>query len=181
MDEFPPWLVMQTQNPVIREVLTELLQNEQLRTQLDAQFGKRDQRPSFITHVGDTAFLDQLNEGRPRRQRVKIDNNTGAASLYNGSQDGSVNAGGLFVDVDRLHEVAGQDSALARQHVRDAFLHEFAHLLPVATARNMSGRTGDPKPGAKDQVQHPVIQGENQLRGLFGLPAKTTYGLLGGN
>jgi hypothetical protein len=79
--------------------------------------------------------------------------------------------------VDKVHRAVKGDSARAREMARDALIHEFAHLLPVAGSRHMRDRTGDPQPGDRRAAEHPVIQGENRLRGLFDLPAKTFYGL----
>jgi len=178
MDELPPWVVMQTQDPVIQSVITELLANGQFRAPFDSHFTSTNERPSFTTHVGDPAFLRDFNRTRPRRERVKVDENTAAASIYNNQPDGSVNSGGLMIDVDRIHDVVKQDSARARDLTRDAIIHEFAHLLPVAESRSMDSRTGDPNPGRRGASDHAVIQQENLLRGLLGLPPKDYYGLL---
>jgi hypothetical protein len=172
MDDLPPWVIMQTQNAVVRSVLEEMFGNGRFRADLDAVFRQGDKRPPFKAYIGDAESLAGINAART--DKVLMNANEGAAAMYD-----SPNVGGIFVDVDRLHEAVGQDSAQARELVRDAFLHEFAHLYPVAQSRDMSARTGDPKVGSRNQAKHPVMQGENRLRALFDLPAKSVYGLMG--
>jgi hypothetical protein len=176
MDPLPSWLIMQSENPVLRSVLGEMFQNPKLRGILEGMFAPEG-RPPFPTVVGDAAGLERLNASRPKNTRTKIPRGIGAASVYSAEPDSSVHAAGIFVDVDRIHSEAKGDSARARVAVRDAVLHELAHLLPLAEQRHLRAATGDPKPGDKNVADHPVIQGENRLRDLFGLAAKTTYGL----
>jgi hypothetical protein len=133
---------------------------------LDSIFGAPNRQEPYDITVGDRSFLDLVNQGR---QRITMDENIGAGAMS------QADMGAIVVDVDKLHEVVQQDSARARQLVRDALLHEFAHLVPVAQGQPA---LGDPKPGARNAHKHPVIQGENKLRGLLGLEPKQHYGLL---
>lgn len=179
-EPLPNWLLFQGQNPVLRSVLEDLWQNPDFRQRITESFAPEGQFP-FVLRVGGRDFLDQFNAGR--RDGVKIDRNTGAASLYN-ADAGRVDQGGFVVDVDRIHDAtrarrgAPVDSAQARGLIRDALVHEFAHMAPVAQARSMDARLFDPKPRDRDLAQSPIIRGENKLRGLLGLEPKTYYGLL---
>jgi hypothetical protein len=174
--ELPPWVVMQSQNPVLASVLKDLFKNERFRAAADSVFAPQggEQFPVFL---GDHMSLEQMNATRPRNQRVQPSGREAAVSAYATRPDQSIDSGGLFVNVDKIHETLQQDSAAARLAVRDALLHEFGHLFPVAEQRHARAITGDPKRNDRNAAQHPVMQSENRLRGLFDLPAKTFYGL----
>ena len=176
MHELPPWLVLMSEDQVLRDVLHELAANPQFLETVGGAFAGDSPFPVW---VGGMDFLERMNSTRSRRDRVQPGKELGAVTMFNESADGAASGAGVVVDIDRLHKLARQDSALAKQYVRDALLHEFGHVLPVARSRSLSDRTGDPKPGDPNAAQHPVIQNENQLRGLLGLPSKTFYGLLG--
>lgn len=176
MDELPPWVYLVAENPVLRSVVGEMFKNPQFADSLREHFEERPGRPQFSTWFGDPAWVESMPH---LKGQAEMDPRAAAVSLYNGAgKRGPVNGGAVVVDVDRIHAAVEQDSARARGLVKEAVLHEFGHLIPVAEARDMSARTGDPKPGSKNQAKHPVMQGENKLRGLFNLPAKVTYGLL---
>jgi len=175
MDELPPWLVLMSENQVLRDVLHELAANPQfLETVGSALAGDSP----FPVWVGGMDFLERMNSTRPRKDRVQPGKELGAITMFNRSADGTAGGAGVVVDIDRLHKLARQDSALAKQYVRDALLHEFGHVLPVARSRSLSDRTFDPKPGDPNAAQHPAIQSENALRQLLGLKPKRHYGLL---
>lgn len=181
MDELPPYIYFQTENPVIRAVVAELLRPGPFRDELDGVFGPpNDSTPAFTLYVGDMGNLEQMNRNRPRNQRAQIDPNIGAGTVFS-AKDGPVSMGGIYIDADKLHAAVQQDSAQARELIRDAILHELGHAVPVARARHTRARTGDPDPrrGWMEVAGHPVIQNENKLRGLLDLPAKNFYGLLG--
>ncbi len=101
----------------------------------------------------------------------------GGVTFYSMEPDSTVHGAGMAFDLDRIRGMA-RDSAHAEELMRDAVLHEFAHVLPLARARNARASTGDPRPGVRNVMDHPVIQGENELRGLLGLEPKQFYGLL---
>jgi hypothetical protein len=178
MDELPPWVILQSQNPVLTSVLQELLKNERFMAEITPHFEGGGARQMFLTYIGDPAFLRTLNG--TRHNKLRIDRNLAGVSTGNGQADGSVHVGAMIIDVDRIHSAA-PDSAAARAAVRDAVLHEFAHLMPMARTRRMTSRLGDPKTGSANPSIHPVIQGENRLRGLVGLHSKDFYGLFKGN
>jgi hypothetical protein len=175
--ELPSWLRVHGDDTYLKGVLQELFANEAFASQLQGAFAPEEGQ-AFNTVVGGRPYLDELNRAWGPNRQVKLDRNVGGVSIYADQPDGSVNMGGVVIDLDRIHKTVRQDSAQAREIVRDALLHEFAHLLPVAQSRNIGDRTGDPNPKDRDAAQHPVIQGENRLRGLFNLPAKTFYGLM---
>lgn len=167
MDELPPWVILQSQDEVLKGVLRELFSNAQLRGHLDGVFAPEGRAP-FKAFVGDASLIDRLNKAAGE-ERYRLDPNTGAVAMV-----GTQPYGGIAVDLDKLHGAA-RDSAQAREMVRDALLHEFGHLVPVAQGGEP---TGDPARDS-DITGHPVIQNENKLRGLLGLPSKAFYGLLG--
>lgn len=180
MDELPPYIFFQTENPVIRAVVAELLQPGPFRDELDGIFGPpNDSTPAFALYIGDMGNLEQMNRNRPRNQRAQIDPNIGAGTVFS-AKSGPVSMGGIYIDADKLHAVTQQDSAKARELVRDAILHELSHAAPVARARHTRARTGDPDPrrGWMEVAQHPVMVGEAELRKLLGLQPRKTYGLL---
>jgi hypothetical protein len=179
--EIPPWLRVHGENPYLRELLEELFANQAFAGAVNPAFsGTPDDpyRPYRVT-VGGRPYLDEMQKTSGGTRGIRWDPGHGAISIHGAQPDSSVHQSGMVVDLDRLHKATRQDSTAARGLVRDALLHEFAHLLPLAESRHMRNQTGDPDPRDPNAAQHPVIQGENRLRGLFGLSAKTGYGLLG--
>lgn len=176
MNELPPWIVLRDTASMPAQVLRELWGNPQFVQHVTAAMAPADRFP-FAVHVGGRPLFEEIAQGRTSWDAEG--GATGAATIFNApSPNEPVTQAGMAFDVDRILAAAGGDSAQAREMVRDAFLHEFGHVLPVARSRNLSDRTGDPRPGVRNVMDHPVIQGENELRGLLGLEPKQFYGLL---
>lgn len=177
MDELPWWLVLRDPDGMPAQVVQELWSNPAFAEQIAAALAPSDKFP-FAVHIGGRPLFEEIARGRASWDAEG--GATGAATIFNAAQEGEpASQAGIAIDVDRILSAAGGDSAQARQMIRDALIHEFGHILPVAQSRNVADRTGDPKPGDPNAAQHPAIQNENQLRGLLGLPNKAFYGLLG--
>lgn len=176
MDELPWWLTLRDPNSVYASVVRELWQDPAFAQQVSDALNAPDAGQPFFLSIGGRDIYDSLPDAA--RRGVPWNEDHGAVTMY-GEQDGTAVNAGIAVDVDRILAAVQGDSAQARQLVRDALIHEFGHVMPVARSRSMSDRTFDPKPGDPNAAQHPVIQNENKLRGLLGLPSKTFYGLLG--
>lgn len=172
MNELPWWVTLRDPDSVYASVLRELWGTEDFAEHVQGALNAPGSDRPFILSVGGRDLYDNMPE--PVRKAAPWDDALGAVTILNG--DG--NSGGIALDMERIASLARGDSAQARQLVRDALLHEFGHVLPVARSRSMKDRTFDPKPGAANVADHPVIQNENKLRGLLGLPEKTFYGLL---
>jgi hypothetical protein len=162
------WLVWMAQNPVLREVARDLFTNPAFMDKVQGAVGEHPFGPVFMM---DWDRLIQLPGVNPTPDIA-------GATGFSVEADSSVSSAAIGIDVDRLHRLVRQDSARARDLVRDALIHEFAHVLPVAQSGHIRDATGDPKPGYRNVAQHPVIRGENLLRELLGLPPKRAYGLL---
>jgi hypothetical protein len=173
----PSWLVWESTNPVLRASMRELLNNPRFRAHVDSAVAPAGKFP-FTVHVADRAYLDKLNAHPDRRgkYRIRPAADMAGVSMFAVAPDSSSGVSSVAIDVDRLHREF-PDSAKARLALRDALLHEFAHVLPVARSRHMRDRTFDPPPDMQNVADHPVIKGENLLRALIGLPAKDYYGL----
>ncbi len=175
MDELPWWVALRDPNSMTAGVLRELWSNPQFAQHVTEALAPESGMP-FGLQVGGRAMYDAMPE--KARTSAPWDDRYGAATIF--SSDGqAANAAGIVVDVDRILAAAGQDSARARELVRDALVHEFGHVVPVARTRSLEQHYGDPKPGST-ATEHPVIQQENELRGLLGLQPKSFYGLLSG-
>jgi hypothetical protein len=168
--EWPPaWLVKLAQNPVTRGVVKDLFtQNPEFAEAVHTAVRNRgDGWPVFVDDWDNIkAHAPGGGEG------------LASAIAWGMNPDSTAFGASIGVDVDRIHELVQQDSARARELVRDALVHEFAHLIPVARSGHMRDATGDPEPGDRNAHKHPVIQKENKLRGLLNLPPKGSYGLL---
>lgn len=174
MDELPPWLVLRDPGGMPAAVVRELWQDPAFAKQIASVLAPSDRFP-FAVHIGGRPLFEEIARGKASWDAEG--GATGAATIFNAPDGGPATQAGIAIDVDRILAAAGQDSAQAKQLMRDALIHEFGHVLPVAQSRNVADRTGDPAPG-KPAADHPAIQNENKLRGLLNLPAKTFYGLL---
>jgi hypothetical protein len=146
------------------------------RTEMDGVFRRQGDRRLFPAYIGDEAGLKQFNSSR--KDKLRIPKETAAVSAYRMEPDSTLSNAGIYIDISKVHRAVEQDSARARELIRDAMLHEFAHLQPVAASRHARDKTATRRPCDPRAAQHPVIQGENRLRGLFGLEPKAHYGLL---
>jgi hypothetical protein len=177
-NEIPPWLRVHGDNPLLKSVLEELFASEAFAGAVGSRFAPEDNMPYRVV-VGGRPYLDELQRTGGGASKIKWDPRHGAVSIHNIEPDSSVHLSGVVLDLDRIHRATRRDSTKTREAIRDALIHEFAHLVPLAESRHMRNQTGDPTPGDPQAADHPVIRGENVLRGLLGLPAKTDYGLLG--
>lgn len=161
----PSWFVLRDSTSLYADALRDLWQTPVARVLADAT-APRPGVPPFVLHFGDRPLFDELGQGEP------WGSNTAGVTVL--SRDAVVNMAGVVIDVGRLLAVADGDSAVARVLVRDALLHELAHVLPVARARSASARLVDPLPGEADP---PILRVENSLRARAGLPLRDTYAL----
>lgn len=176
MDELPWWLALRDPDGMPAQVMRELWQDSAFAQQIASVLAPSDRFP-FAVHIGGRPLFDEIARGKASWDAEG--GATGAATIFNAAQEGEpASQAGIAIDVDRILSAAGGDSAQARQMIRDALIHEFGHVLPVAQSRNVADRTGDPKPDDPNAAQHPAIQAENELRALLGLKPKRHYGLL---
>jgi hypothetical protein len=169
------WLVVHSRDSLLRAVLDEILGNRCFAAAADAVFASFVDGRHFTTHIGDFDLLAELNRTRSVDGKIRLNVEYGAATLYSLAADSAVHDAAIIVDVERIRASA-RDDAAARAGLRDAILHEFAHLFPLATSRHLRDRTGDPQPGISAH-DHPVIRSENSLRSLLQLPPKDYYGV----
>lgn len=164
----PAWLQMASEDPVLLGVLRELLENQRFRLHADSALAPMDGSSPFRVKIGGPGLLAPLG--------VKMPEELGGFTVTN-EADQVQKIAGIAIDVDKLHQLTGQDSTRAREAVRDALIHEFGHVLPIARTRSLASAVDDPKPG-QDAASAPSVQSENRLRALLGLKAKSFYGLL---
>lgn len=169
------WLVVHSRDDLLRDVVDGILDNRCFTEAADAVFAFRADRRQFTTHIGDFDLLAELNRTRSLDGKIRLNAEYGAATLYGLAADSAVHDAAIIVDVERIRASA-RDAAGARAGLRDAIVHEFAHLFPLATSRHLRDRTGDPQPGVPAH-DHPVIRSENSLRSLLQLPPKDYYGV----
>lgn len=173
-EQLPWWMAVREPESIYGQVLREMWQQPAFAQHVTQAMAPEGASP-FVLSIGGRGLYESLP---PATQRATPWNEEfGAATFFN-ANDRAANTAGIAFDEARILAAAGQDSARARELMRDAILHEFAHVLPVAQSRNVRDQTGDPRPGAHGLLEHPVIRGENQLRGLLGLQPKRFYGLL---
>lgn len=173
MDELPDFLFLLANDPEVRKQVVDLFKNKQFADSV-ASVLQDPERGNFFVSIGDDETLKTMPERL--RRKVKKNKNLGGFTGFGG--DKSAHGAFVFALPSRLPKEVRQDSLLNSQVIRDALIHEFAHVLPVAKTRNPKDRIRDPKPGSPGEAQSEILQAENALRGLLGLPAKAFYGLL---
>lgn len=173
MDELPDFLFLLANDPAVRKEVVDLFKNKAFADSVTSVL-QDPERGNFFLSIGDEETLKTMP---PRLQRrVKENKNVGG---FTGFGEGKKTSGAfMFALPSRLPKEVRQDSLLNSQVIRDALIHEFAHVLPVAETRSTKSRIRDPKPGSIGEGQSEIIQAENALRELLGLPAKAFYGLL---
>lgn len=170
-DSIPPYIALRDTASMPAQAIRELWGNPQFQQEITSTLAPEGKMP-FVIHVGGRQLFDDVSHGRGSWDAEG--GSTGAATIFNSTGTMPVMQAGMAFDVDRIMNAANGDSALARELMRDAVVHEFGHVLPVARSRSLDSRVADPAPGRNDG---PAMEQENYLRSLLGLPPRTSYAL----